>query len=94
MSRTSSNSGSAVSANKALPRPRVREIHSDREGKLVSAYFKDLCASESLHHTTSPPHDHDLNPIAERTIGLVLPPSPVLYALYYIHIGDQRRVKG
>ena len=56
---------------KALPRPRVREIHSDREGKLVSAYFKDLCASESLHHTTSPPHDHDLNPIAERTIGLI-----------------------
>ena len=56
---------------KALPRPRVREIHSDREGKLVSAYFKDLCASESLHHTTSPPHDHDLNPIAERIIGLI-----------------------
>ena len=56
---------------KALPRPRVREVHSDREGKLVSAYFKDLCASESLHHTTSPPHDHDLNPIAERIIGLI-----------------------
>ena len=30
-----------------------------------------LSPSESVHHTTSPPHDHDLNPIAERTIGLI-----------------------
>ena len=55
----------------ALPRPRVREVHSDREGKLMSALFRDFCADAGIHHTTSPPHDHDLNPIAERVIGLI-----------------------
>lgn len=58
-------------AGRALPRPRAREIHSDREGKLMSHDFLDFRAKASLHHTTSPPHDHDLNPIAERVIGLI-----------------------
>ncbi|MGA0059339.1 MAG: reverse transcriptase domain-containing protein [Planctomycetota bacterium] len=56
---------------RAMARPRVRTIHSDREGKLMSKYFLEFCASENVHHTTSPPHDHDLNPIAERIIGLI-----------------------
>ena len=56
---------------RALPRPRVREIHSDREGKLMSQLFLEFRADAGIHHTTSPPHDHDLNPIAERTIGLI-----------------------
>jgi hypothetical protein len=56
---------------RARPRPRVREVHSDREGKLMSHLFREFCASSSIHHTTSPPHDHDLNPIAERVIGLI-----------------------
>ena len=56
---------------RALPRPRVRELHSDREGKLMSHEFKDLRAKYPLHHTVSPPEDHDLNPIAERIIGVI-----------------------
>ena len=56
---------------RALPRPRVREIHSDREGGLMSAHFREFRAEAVIHHTTSPPHDHDLNPIAERIIGLI-----------------------
>ena len=55
----------------ALPRPAIRTIHSDREGKLMSKLFLDFRADAGIHHTTSPPHDHDLNPIAERIIGLV-----------------------
>jgi hypothetical protein len=31
----------------------------------------DEAGQPLLHHTTSPPHDHDLNPIAERIIGLI-----------------------
>jgi hypothetical protein len=58
-------------AGRALPRPRVRAIHSDREGKLMSKLFLDFRADMSVHHTTSPPNDHDLNPIAERIIGLI-----------------------
>jgi ribosomal protein L18E len=56
---------------RALPRPRVRVLHSDREGGLMSHAFREFRATASLHHTTSPSHDHDLNPIAERTIGLI-----------------------
>ena len=37
----------------------------------MSHDFLDFRAKASLHHTTSPPHDHDLNPIAERVIGLI-----------------------
>ena len=48
----------------ALPRPAIRTIHSDREGKLMSKLFLDFRADAGIHHTTSPPHDHDLNPIA------------------------------
>ena len=64
--------GTPVDSNRrALERPRVRQIHSDREGKLMSHMFKAFCASEQVHHTTSPPHDHDLNPISERAIGAI-----------------------
>ena len=59
------------SDGRPLPRPVVRHVHSDREGKLMSNSFRIRCGKTFLHHTTSPPHDHDLNPIAERTIGLV-----------------------
>ena len=64
--------GQAIDENgRALPRPRVRWVHSDREGKLISAVFRQLAADKSWLHTVSPSHDHDLNPIAERTIGLI-----------------------
>ena len=64
--------GTPVDDNgRPLARPRVRAYHSDREGKLMSHAFREFRAASSLHHTTSPPHDHDLNPIAERIIGLI-----------------------
>ena len=59
------------SSGRALPRPRVRLVHSDREGGLVSDSFSEYRARARVHHTTSPPHDHDLNAVAERTIGVV-----------------------
>ena len=46
-------------------------IHSDHEGGLESHSFTSFRAAHSLHHTMSPPHDHDLNPIAERVIGVI-----------------------
>ncbi|KOO32538.1 retrotransposon like protein, partial [Chrysochromulina tobinii] len=57
--------------DKPLPRPTVRTIMSDREGKLTSHAFNEFRAYASLHHNTSAPHDHDLNGIAERAIGAV-----------------------
>jgi hypothetical protein len=64
--------GTPVDAEgRALPRPRVLKLHSDREGGLMSHGFREFRSKELLHHTTSPSHDHDLNPIAERIIGLI-----------------------
>ena len=37
----------------------------------MSESFKSFRAREGFDHTVSPPHDHDLNPIAERIIGLI-----------------------
>ena len=37
----------------------------------MSHAFREFTADASIHHTLSPPHDHDLNPIAERIIGLI-----------------------
>ena len=54
-----------------LSRPVVRELHSDREGGLMSHAFSEFRAKAMLHHTYSPSHDHNLNPIVERIIGLI-----------------------
>ena len=53
---------------RALPRPKVLEIRSDHESSLMSHAFQAFRVSpeQSFHHTLSPPHDHDLNPISER----------------------------
>ena len=64
--------GVPVDSNGApLPRPRVRSIRSDHEGGVVSHAFDAFRADASVHLTLSPPHDHDLNPIAERIIGVI-----------------------
>ena len=52
-------------------RPHVRTLHSDHEGQLESKAFKQLKADMLLHSDMSPPHDHNLNPIAERIIGVI-----------------------
>ena len=56
---------------KPLSRPKVRRLHRDHEGQLESFTFNDFRAKASLHSTTSPPHDHNLNPIAESTIRTI-----------------------
>ena len=56
---------------KPLARPKVRRLHRDHEGQLESAIFEKFRAEASLHSTTSPSHDHNLNPIAESTIRTI-----------------------
>ena len=55
----------------ALTRPTVRRLHRDHEGGLESKQFESFRANELLYSTTSAPHDHDLNPIAESTINVI-----------------------
>ena len=55
----------------ALLRPKVRRLHRDHEGGLESRQFEAFRAHELLYSTTSAPHDHDLNPIAESTINVI-----------------------
>ena len=52
-------------------RPHVRAINCDHEGQLESKAFKQIRADMLLHTDMSPPHDHNLNPIAERIIGVI-----------------------
>lgn len=54
-----------------LPRPQFRRFHSDHEGGLESKEFAHFEAETGKHHTFSPPHDHNLNPIAERAIRTI-----------------------
>ena len=56
---------------KPLPKPSVTVIRSDHEGALESNLFESFRADIGIHSEMSPPHDHDLNPIAERVIGVV-----------------------
>ena len=56
---------------KPIPRPKVRRLHRDHEGQLESSLLESFRAEASLHSTTSPSHDHNLNPIAESTIRTI-----------------------
>ena len=56
---------------KPTTRPAVRELRSDHEGGLESHAFQSFRENASLHSSMSPPHDHDLNPIAESTMGVI-----------------------
>ena len=58
-------------SGKPFSRPRVRELRFDHEGGLMSYGFAAFREREGLHLSLSPPHDHDLNPIAERAIGVI-----------------------
>ena len=55
----------------AISRPKIRRLHRDHEGGLESKQFEAFRAHELLYSTTSAPHDHDLNPIAESTINVI-----------------------
>ena len=52
-------------------RPRFYHIHSDHEGVYESHAFTEWRIENLVHHTMSPPHDHDLNGIAERVIAVI-----------------------
>ena len=49
----------------------VGALHTDNAGELVSREFQELMDAESVEHTTSPPHVHQLNGVAERAIRSV-----------------------
>ena len=56
---------------KPQDRPRVLELRRDHEGKYESHEFRTFREANALHETCSPPHDHDLNPIAESIIRVI-----------------------
>ena len=62
--------GKANSASGTMTRM-VGALHTDNAGELVSREFAELMDSESIEHTTSPPHVHQLNGVAERSIRSV-----------------------
>ena len=49
----------------------VGALHTDNAAELVSREFTELMDSSSIDHTTSPPHVHQFNGIAERAIRSV-----------------------
>ena len=72
MAKFNSLVGTSVDENGiASPRPKVRRLHRDHEGGLESKQFEAFRAHELIYSTTSAPHDHDLNPIAESTINVI-----------------------
>lgn len=43
-------------------------LHADNAGEFISRDFQDMLDDELVDHTTSPPHIHALNGVAERAI--------------------------
>ena len=56
---------------KVLGKPKVTIIRSDHESALLSGDFTTFRNEGSIGSELSPPHDHDLNAIAERCIGVI-----------------------
>jgi transposase InsO family protein len=50
------------------PTRRVGAFHSDNAGEFVSREFREFLDSSLISQSTSPPHVHDLNGVAERAI--------------------------
>lgn len=50
----------------------VGSLHSDNAGEFVSRQFQELMDEHSIDHTTSPPHIHQLNGVAERAIRSIM----------------------
>ena len=62
--------GVPVGPTAALPLASLG-VHSDRASSCPRLRDFRAASSDAFHHTLSPPHDHDLNPIAERIIGAI-----------------------
>ena len=63
-----------------MERPKVFAINTDHEGHYESKNFESFREKHGIHLTMSPPHDHDLNPIAERAIGSISELSAIFRA--------------
>eukprot|EP00965_Chrysotila_dentata_P128025 4233419-Pleurochrysis_carterae.AAC.1 len=50
----------------------IGTLHSDNAGELLSQEFTDFLASNHVHHSTCPPHVHQLNGVAERAIRSIM----------------------
>ena len=57
---------------KAEPTKIVGSLHTDNAGEFLSHEFEEMLDDEMVHHTTCPPHVHQLNGVAERAIRSVL----------------------
>ena len=50
----------------------VGALHTDNAGEFLSREFSELMDDELIHHTTCPPHVHQLNGVAERAIRSIM----------------------
>jgi hypothetical protein len=57
-----------ASAGKPEPVRVVGHLHVDNAGEFLSHEFNEYLDSESITRTTCPPHVHQLNGVAERSI--------------------------
>ena len=51
---------------------KVGTLHTDNAGEYLSHEFEEFLDSESIEHTTCPPHVHQLNGVAERAIRSIV----------------------
>ena len=50
----------------------VGALHTDKTGEFLSHEFSELMDDELIHHTTCPPHVHQLNGVAERAVRTIM----------------------
>ena len=61
-----------ASVNSGLPVRLVGSLHTDNAGEFISRDFADLLDENLIAMTTCPPHVHQLNGVAERSIRSVM----------------------
>ena len=61
-----------LSQGKAKPHNVVGSLLSDNAGEFLSREFAKFLDQEGIHHTTCPPHVHELNGVAERAIRSIM----------------------
>ena len=61
-----------ASVNSGLPVRLVGSLHTDNAGEFISRDFADLLDQNLIAMTTCPPHVHQLNGVAERSIRSVM----------------------
>ena len=61
-----------ASVGKAEPVRIVGQLHMDNAGEFLSHEFTEFIDTESITRTTCPPHVHQLNGVAERSIRSVM----------------------